>query len=158
MTYDSIVVLGASVKPGPVPSEALLRRMRRALEAYRERPALIVCCGAMGADEPMAEGDFMCAWMQEQGVPAHHLLSEDKSFDTVDNLRNARDLLRARGLNSPLVVTSDYHLRRALAIARRLKLDASGAGSPSVKSHWLHNNGRELLAWGKFILRLRDMR
>ncbi len=152
--YDVILVLGAQVRPEGKPSEALRRRLTLALERYTAHPVPIICCGAQGKNEPAAEGDFMCAWLRERGVPDEHLISENRSFDTMQNIRYAKALMERRGLIRALVVTSDYHVRRSLAICRRYRVPATGAGSPSIRAYWLRNNGREILAWVKFFLRI----
>lgn len=150
--YDVIIVLGAQVRAEGVPSEALRRRMTLALERYREAPVPIICCGAQGHGEPCAEGDFMCGWLAGHGADPARLISEDQSFDTLQNVLNAKAIMQAHGWARALVVTSDYHIRRALAICRYYGVDAEGAGSPSVKTYWLKNNLRELLAWVKYFL------
>ncbi len=150
--YDVILVLGAQVRPEGVPSEALRRRLALAHARYLECPVPIICCGAQGTNEPMPEGDFMCAWLAEKGVPGDMLLSENKSFDTIENIKYAKVMMDAHGLTRALVVTSDYHVPRALAICRRYGIPAVGAGSESVRSYWLKNHLREMLAWGKFMI------
>lgn len=151
--YDSIVVLGAQVRPEGVPSQTLRRRLLLALETWRSHPAPIVCCGAQGGDEPEAEAEFMARFLAEQGVPRASLLIENKSRDTIENIRFARALLHENGLTRPLLITSDYHLPRAKAICRREKLPlAGGAGSRSRMAYLPKSCARELLAWGKFVL------
>lgn len=146
------MVLGARVKPDHTPSEALLRRLALALGKYEQRPVPIICCGAQGSDEPCREGDLMCQWLAERGAAAEHLISEGESYDTLQNIQNAKKIMDERGLTHACVITSDYHLRRALAICRRFGVRAQGEGSPSTPGWWLRNNLRELLAWGKFFL------
>ncbi len=149
---DVIIVLGAQVRPEGVPSEALRRRLVLALEHHKRLRVPIICCGAQGAREPMAEGDFMCEWLIRAGADASMVISENKSYDTLQNIKNAKVIMDARGYGRPLVVTSDYHVRRSLAICRRYGLDAKGAGSASVRRYWLKNHAREILAWVKFFL------
>jgi len=151
-SYDAIIVLGAQVRPEGVPSEALRRRLTVALERYAASPVPIICCGAQGPREPIPEGDFMRQWLLERGVMPAHAISENASTDTMQNIRNAKQIMADLNLSRPLVVTSDYHLPRALAICRRYGLKATGAASPSVPRYWVKNNGRELVAWMKFFL------
>lgn len=152
--YDVMLVLGAQVRADHTPSEALRRRMTLALEKWKERPVPIICCGARGRNEPCAEGDFMRDWLIGQGVPKDMALSEDDSYDTIENIRNAKAMMDAHGFTRALVVTSDYHVRRSLAICRRFRVGAQGVGSPSVRAYWLKNHAREFLAWVKFFLRV----
>ena len=58
------------------------------------------------------------------------------------------------GLSKPLIITSDYHLPRAMAIAEMKGLAPQGKASPTRQelTFWLKNHGREALAWVKFWL------
>lgn len=94
----------------------------------------------------------MRAELIRQGVPEEYILMDDKSFNTRQNIANAVTLLDGREVDHVLVVTSDYHLPRAMAIAEDAGLDASGLGSPTKLGlrFWLKNHGREGLAWIKY--------
>ncbi len=150
--YDAIIVLGAQVKPDGEPSLQLQWRIDAAAKAWKERECLIVVCGAQGANEPAPEAHVMRDELQRQGVAADSILMDDKSFNTRQNIANAVKLLEGRGVDHVLVVTSDYHLPRAMAIAEDAGLDASGLGSPTKLglNFWLKNHGREGLAWIKY--------
>ena len=54
----------------------------------------------------------MARMLAALGVPQRSLILEDQSRDTMENCRNAAALLGGTG--RVLVVTSDYHLRRAV--------------------------------------------
>ena len=151
-TADVIIVLGAQVKAWGEPSEALLRRMKLALEHYRAKPRLIICCGGQGQDEPMSEGDFMRAWMISQGVPPSSVVSENTSRNTRENIAGAKRIMGEFGLSRALVVTSDYHVPRALNICRDQDVDAVGDGSESRADLWWKNHTRESLSWLKYWL------
>ena len=150
--FDAIVVLGAQVKEDGTPSVALERRLTVALECYREEPKLIIACGARGANEPRAEGDVMRDWLIERGVAPEDIVAETESRNTRQNLMNAHAIMENRWLYSALVVTSDYHVPRALALCYDVGLPASGKGSPSKPEYFLKNHFREGLSWVKYWL------
>ncbi len=149
---DVIIVLGAQVKEDGTPSVALERRLTAALETYREDPQMIICCGAQGSNEPAAEGDVMRAWLLARGVRDEDAIAETKSFNTRENLNYAKDIMDQRGLSHALIVTSDYHVPRALALCRQVGIPATGKGSPSKPEYFIKNHIREGLSWIKFIL------
>lgn len=150
-TYHAIVVLGAQVNPDGTPSVQLEWRLSKALEIYKLNPMPIVVTGARGADEPATEASVMRNWLAARGVAPEHILMDETSFNTKENLKNAVRLLPP-GTIDILIVTSDYHLPRALQVARDLGLNPSGAASPIKPEFWFKNHARETLAWGKYLL------
>ena len=149
---DVIIVLGAQVKEDGTPSVALERRLTAALETYRVDPQVIICCGAQGANEPAAEGDVMRAWLIARGVKEEDVIAETKSFNTRENLGYAKEIMLERGLSQALIVTSDYHVARGLALCRQVGISATGKGSPSKPEYFIKNHIREGLSWIKFAL------
>ena len=152
---DVIIVLGAQVKEDGTPSVALERRLTAALESYQEKPQLIIVCGAQGINEPRAEGDVMRDWLIEKGVRPEDVVAETASFNTRENLVYARAIMEHRGLSQALVVTSDYHVARALELCRQTGIAATGKGSPSKPEYFIKNHFREGLSWIKLWLESR---
>lgn len=149
---DVIIVLGAQVKEDGTPSEALRRRLVAAHEIYQDRAQIIIVCGAQGANEPQAEGDVMRSWLMAEGVPAQDVIAETASFNTRQNLKYAKAIMEHRGLARAVVVTSDYHVARALKLCEQIGIDATGKGSPSKPEYFIKNHFREGLSWIKMIL------
>jgi len=152
--YDSIIVLGAQVQPDGEPSVQLEWRVDKAVEMYFASPCPVVVSGAQGKDEPCPEADVMRELMIEAGVPAGAVYTDPVSDNTYQNIRNGKAIIEELGLSKPLIITSDYHLPRAMAIAEMEGVEPQGAASPTRQElgFWLKNHCREALAWGKFWL------
>ena len=150
--YDAIIVLGAQVKQDGSLSVALERRLTVALDAYRQSPQTIITCGAQGGNEPRAEGDVMREWLIGQGVDPERVVAETSSYNTRQNLQNARAIMDNLGLSRALIVTSDYHVARALLLCEQAGIPASGRGSPSKPEYFLRNHIQEGLSMIKFWL------
>jgi len=152
--YDAIIVLGAQVKPDGTPSVQLTWRLDAAFSAWQKKNVPIIVCGAQGKDEPETEASAMQRYLEEKGVPASMILADPDSFNTEQNLAHAKELLsKVPGENNRvLIVTSDYHVPRAMALAGDMGLTASGLGSPCLQEYWIKNHGREVLAWCKYWL------
>ncbi|MHC1786638.1 MAG: YdcF family protein [Christensenellales bacterium] len=148
---QAMIVLGAQVTPAGQPSVQLALRLEAALQAYKAAPMTIVVCGGRGQDEPTTEASVMKAWLVSRGVPGEHILMDENSVNTQQNIQAARDLLPLGAVNV-LIITSDYHLPRAMAIARDLGLQPGGIGSPILPEYWIKNHARETLAWGKYLV------
>ncbi len=149
---DAILVLGAQVKEDGTLSVALTRRVTVALEAYREQRRPVICCGGQGSNEPRSEGETMRDWLLAEGCDPEDVIAETASVNTRENLVNAKAILGGLGCVRPLIVTSDYHVPRALALARQVGLDACGRGSPSKPEYFIRNHLQEGLSWIKFVL------
>ena len=149
--YDAIIVLGAQVLPDGTPNVQLAWRLDAALEAYRNRKVPVVVCGAQGKDEPLPEAYAMKKYLTDRGVAEEDILTDPESFNTRQNLQNAKALLKDKPeVQKVLVVTSDYHVARSLALAKDQGYEATGLGSPCKPEYWLKNHAREALAWIKY--------
>lgn len=76
-------------------------------------------------------------WLIERGVSPDDVVPETSSFNTRENLEYAQAIMEHRGLQKALIVTSDYHVARALALCEQVGIDATGKGalqSPSTLS------------------------
>ena len=146
----ALIVLGAQVYDNGDLSPQLELRMEAALADWQRNPVLIVTCGAQGSNEPGPEGEIMRKWLIDRGVPEDMVIAETESRNTRQNLLFAARLL-PESVKRVCIVTSDYHLPRALALARDLGYQAEGIGSPCKPEYWIKNHAREVLAWGKYL-------
>ncbi len=152
--YDAIIVLGAQVTPDGSPSVQLSWRLDAAYDAWKQKKVPVVVCGAQGKDEPMTEAEAMAQYLIAKGIPESAIMKDPDSFNTNQNLKNAAELLRKEpDIRKVLIVTSDYHVPRSLAIAEDLGFDVCGMGSPCKPEYWLKNHSREALAWCKYWCR-----
>jgi uncharacterized SAM-binding protein YcdF (DUF218 family) len=152
---DAIIVLGARIMPDGELSTTVLHRVQTALKAYQDGYGkLLIVCGAKGRDEPETEAGAMARWLREHGVPESDIVVEDTSTDTIENLQNAKAAMDARRLATAIVVTSDYHLTRALWLAKDQGLDAIGAAAPGniTWGQRIESRFRESLSWVNYFL------
>ena len=117
---DCIMVLG-SIK-------AAKYRVPVAVELYKAgRASKIMLCGGKLRDFPdgkYSEAEHMCQAALELGVVNEDILLENSSQNTVENLRFGlvalQQSLGLNNINRVLLVTTAYHMRRSLAIARNV--------------------------------------
>lgn len=152
---DVIIVLGARVEKDGKPTPLLERRLNRAKQLYDEAYApMIIVAGAQGADEPTTEALSMQSYLVELGIPYEAILLEDQSYNTIQSLMNAKEIMTSADMETALVVSSDYHLWRVLSMCDDIGLQASGAGAQNALT-WpvaVKNCLRETLSWMKYIL------
>ena len=118
-SYDAIIVLGAQVKEDGTPSVQLELRLNAAAEAWNLHSVPVVVCGAQGINEPAPEADVMKSVLVERGIPEESILEDPDSFNTSQNLLNAKALLQGMDrVDKVLIVSSDYPVPRAMELAR----------------------------------------
>jgi uncharacterized SAM-binding protein YcdF (DUF218 family) len=134
---DAIVVLAGGMfapegegRP-PLPSDDTLYRCLRAVEMYRQgRPCLVVVSGGPPpADQPLPTlSRVMRDFLVSQGVAAGDIVEECDSLTTYDNAVGSAKILRERNLSRVLLVTSAYHLERAVRCFRKQGIDVVPCG------------------------------
>ena len=122
---------------------------------YFRPGSMVIACGAQGDNEPCTEAEAIRRWMIEQGVPEDAVIVEDRSTNTRENLENARAIMAERGFGTAAVCTSNYHLRRALWLARDLGIDACGIAAPSTKNvvSLVRGRLRETCSWILYFIK-----
>ncbi|MBE9375052.1 YdcF family protein [Saccharopolyspora sp. HNM0983] len=119
------LVLGAGVRRDGTPSLILRGRLEVAqdlLESGKVRR--IVVSGSprsRGHSEPVVMRDHLVS----RGVPAELVLLDESGVDTWCSCRHAAEDL---GLREVTVVTTGFHLRRAVALCRRTGMETWGVG------------------------------
>lgn len=149
---DCILVLGAGVwgeGENAVPSPMLTDRLETALALYEAGAAAKLI---MSGDHGRAEYDevnVMKAYAVEAGIPSADVFMDHAGFSTYESLYRAREVFQARRV---LIVTQEYHLYRALYIARALGLEAWGV-SASLRPYAGQNyyDFREVFARAKDV-------
>ena len=118
---DYLIVLGARVDPDG-PSPALTRRLNAVMAVLDDHPdAVIIASGGQGADEPVSEAQCIRDELARRGVDPARILLEDRSTTTVENLAFSRALMDRDDARVG-VVTNNFHVWRAVRIARRAGL------------------------------------
>lgn len=124
--FDCILVLGCQVRPDGSPSLMLRDRLDRGLALYEAgaAPKLLVS-GDHGQTE-YDEVNAMKRYVLDAGVDSRDVFMDHAGFSTYDSVYRAKAVFQARRV---LIVSQEYHLYRALHIARSLGLEAWGVGA-----------------------------
>lgn len=130
VTAKHLIILGGGIK-GSRPSLSLALRIERAAEFMRRHPEVVaVASGGRGPDELVSEGALIRRILVERGIDGRRIAAEERSFSTFENIRNSREVFRAQGVDigrsGVMILTSDFHVMRAVLIARSLGIAACG--------------------------------
>lgn len=123
---DCILVLGAGVYAGGVPSPMLQDRLSEAISLYKAGVSDRLLMSGDHGEVYYDEVNVMKAFALDRGLPSEHVFMDHAGFSTYESLYRARDVFAVRRL---VIVTQEYHLYRALYIARALGLEAVGVAS-----------------------------
>ncbi|MFI2753885.1 vancomycin high temperature exclusion protein [Cellulomonas sp. P22] len=123
------LVLGAGLRPDGTPSLFLSRRLDIARELYERGSVRAILVSGDNSRVEYDEPTAMSTWLIEHGVPAEAVVLDYAGLDTHDTCVRAHEIF---GVESAVVVTQDYHLRRALFSCTHAGIDASGIGAPSA--------------------------
>lgn len=142
---DAALVLGAAVF-GDSPSPVFQERIRHAVTMYQAgQVRVLVMTGGLAPGDRLSEGEAAAEWARKQGVPDSAMLIEKQSRTTRENITNSIPLLREGNLHRILIVSDPLHMRRSMAIARSLGLDAHPSPTPTTRyTGWA--------SWAGFLL------
>lgn len=119
----AVLVLGAAVYDGNLISTVFADRLDTAINLYQAGLVRKIIVsgdhGRNGYDEVNAAKNYLL----EKKIPAQDIFLDHAGFDTYDSIYRAKQIFKA---DTFLVVTQDFHLPRALYIAKRLDLDVWG--------------------------------
>ena len=137
--FDYVIIHGCGLLRGREVSKLLADRIDKAIEVYHKDPTppILIPSGGKGDDEEISEAEAMEAYLIEHGIPSRQIIKEDKSMTTRENLLFSKKIIRERG-GSPYValVTSNYHVYRALNLCEKIDLECTGSGAHVASYYW----------------------
>lgn len=154
------IILGGGLTPrGNIPKGVALRLDAGAAYLASHPGTKAVVTGGLPRGYPRTEASAMAEYLeQKKGVAGGTILREERARNTIENFAFSKELIArdsgSESLPPVLVVTSDFHLKRALILARRTGYpDISGLAAPTpplyLPTDWL----REIAAYWKLGLR-----
>ncbi|EPY2283213.1 YdcF family protein [Clostridium sporogenes] len=134
---DSIIILGCKVK-GNDPTPFLQWRLDEGLRLYNEGYGkYIIVSGSKGPGENISEAEAMEKYLVQKGVDKNFIILEDKSKNTLENIKFSKKKMEDNNLKSSIIVSNKYHLKRAELLCQKEGIKASYSGV-FVKPHMSH--------------------
>ena len=130
ITYDAAILLGGAVDHdatrawGKVSYNNNSERLLATFDLLRTgRAKNAILSGGSAPDDPVNEartlGDQLAVW----GIDRSRLILEDRAMNTAENAVKSALLVRERGFRTLVIVTSAFHMSRALDCFRAVGLD-----------------------------------
>ncbi len=121
-SYDCIIVLGAGLRNG-TPSPMLKDRLEKGISLYKSGVAPKLLMSGDHGRENYNEVQVMKQYAIDAGVPSQDIFMDHAGFSTYETMVRAQDIFDVK---SPVIVTQQYHLHRAVYIASRLDFNCLG--------------------------------
>jgi hypothetical protein len=123
---DAILILGNGLREGGILPSWVQRHLDRAIELTRGEYLIAVSAGTTHRPPPLDARGFpifeavaAAAYLMERGIPAHRILTETNSYDTIGNAFFSRAIhVEPRRMRRLLVIASEFHAARAEAVFR----------------------------------------
>lgn len=144
---ECILVLGCRVMPDGNPSHMLEDRILQGIELYNLGASPKIIMSGDNGTKVYDEVNTMKSFAISKGVPSEDIFMDHAGFSTYESMYRARDVF---GVKRVIIVTQEYHLYRAIYIARSMGLEAYGvASNPRTYTKQAYHDLREILARNK---------
>ena len=154
---DFILILGCSLRRDGTPTPLLAGRIDRAYNFYRKqieetgKAPILIPSGGQGSDEHHSESEAMAGYLLAKGVPAEHIIKEDQSRNTFENMQFSKEIIDAKQKDAKVAYsTTNYHVFRSGIYARRVKMKALGMGASTKWYFWPNAAVREFVGVLKY--------
>lgn len=125
-------------------------RVNTAIQLYEAKKVTKILVSGDNSTVSHNEVNPVRLYLLSKGIPDEDIFLDHAGFDTYSTMYRARDIF---GVTSLIITTQSFHLPRAVFIARKLGLNASGLNADS--GHILFKNYiREAFANEKAVINL----
>ena len=117
-----LIVMGARLKNDEI-TRIFRQRLDRTLAIYDpERSMRIMILGGVTLGNRSSEAEKGQKYLLARGISADHLLVENQSLNTLENLKHAQPLIARHGRH-PVLISNRFHLARCSALARGIGIE-----------------------------------
>jgi SanA protein len=120
------MVLGASVTSTGILSPVLAERANKAVELYQTGKIKKILVTGDNGTVAHNEVDPVARYLNNLGIPKEDIFLDHAGFDTYSSMYRAREVF---GVSDVTIVSQEFHLPRAVYIARELGLEAVGVSA-----------------------------
>lgn len=126
LNADCIVVLGCQVRSDGTPSHMLEDRLKRGVALYELGASSKILMSGDHGTKGYDEVNTMKAYAIDAGIPTEDIFMDHAGFSTYETIYRAKEIFGAKKI---IVVTQQYHLFRAMYIAKAAGLEVYGVAA-----------------------------
>jgi len=117
---DVAIVLGAGQTNGMV-SNVFRERLNHSIQLYQSGQVnRIILTGGIGKNESVSDSEVALTYLLDKGIPRANVELETSSTMTYFNLVYAKKIMDLNQMQSALIVSDPYHMKRAIKITEKL--------------------------------------
>ena len=150
---DFVIILGSKIRNDGSLTPLLKGRADKAIEFGRnqmkntKKSIYYIPSGGQGSDEIISEGLAIKNYLIQQGIDKNHILVENKSTSTIENMMYSNDIILKKKKNAKISFsTTNYHVFRSGVIANECGIDCEGMGSNTKWYFYTNALIREFIA------------
>jgi uncharacterized SAM-binding protein YcdF (DUF218 family)/glycosyltransferase involved in cell wall biosynthesis len=132
---DAIVVFAGGVGESGKAGGGAQERLKKAVDLFKAGQARYLVLSS-GYVYSYREADNMRTLAIDQGVPAGQVVLEERATNTYQNVKFVDEILKDHRWQSILLVSSPYHMRRALLVWRKVDPDLIVIPAPPEQSQF----------------------
>jgi uncharacterized SAM-binding protein YcdF (DUF218 family) len=147
---DAIVVFAGGVGESGKAAGGFQERVTQAISLYRTSmaPTLVFSSGFVFT---LREAEVMKAVAVANGIPPEAIILEEQAANTYQNVEFTRRILNQRHLKRILLVSSPYHMRRAMLTWRKVAPEIAVVPTPALESQFYSHE------WGASLEQIRGI-
>lgn len=140
----TIIVLGAGIRKDGSPSDILKDRLKTSVEVFGYNFVNTIILSGDYNGKDYNEVEAMKEYILKYNISKKDILLDYSGFSTYDTIYRAKEIFK---VEKAIIITNEYHLSRALYIARKLGIVAYGIKSDKRKYDLMKKyKKREILA------------
>ena len=154
---DYLLILGHALNNNEA-SPVLKMRCKKAAEYLTEHKATVAvaCGGITGKTQTKSEAEVIKELLISNGIEEERIILEDKSTTTAENFYNAKKIIGEKENARIALLSSDYHLLRANAFAKKCGIEAQTVAAPTPSDVRTRCFIKEFFAFPLMFINLRE--
>lgn len=151
--YDAGVILGAAVWSRDKPSPVLRERIRTGYDLLKNGTIEFIVLTGANAPNELTEAEVAKRELLKLGADPTRIVLEENTSSTAEQILFIRDELTKQGWKSFVIISDQFHLKRALEICAFNGIEANGIASESplgpynLSIYYLRESAALILYW-----------
>jgi SanA protein len=139
---EAAIILGAAITQAGLPGPVFQDRIAMAIELYKQGKVSKILVSGGNPTVAYNEVDPVRKVLIQDQIPAQDIFLDHAGYDTYSTMYRAKEIFQ---IDSAIIVTQNFHLPRALYLARSMNIEAYG--TPADRgTYQIKNYLRELLS------------